>query len=220
MGVVMGALGSVGSAIAGAGSSAMTWLGGTSAGFSNAGLLGMGTSILSSLGGAQSSRQQAKMMKKAQEAEWQTRLADTRENYKQIAREVQQVNQEANENLMQNQVSLAQQMAEVELMAASSGTGGQSVTAMMTDLSATAGRNSSTIIQNMENQQQSISNQLRAIQKGGAVEMRKFNKPSAASTITSALGSGLSGYMSASKTGKELSDAYVSSRRGSNIKLN
>lgn len=219
MGIVMGALGSMGSAIMGAGSSAMGWLGGTSAGMSNAGLLSMGTSILSSIGGSMSQRNQAKAMKKAQEAEWRQRLSDTRENYKQIAQSEQQMNQEYRENLMQNQISLSQQQAEVELMAAASGTGGNSITAMMTDLSATAGRNQAAIVQNFENEQQSISNQLRSVQLGGQVEKRKFNKPSAFSTLTSAVGAGAQGYFSGKKTGQELSSAYTSSRRGANIKV-
>lgn len=220
MGIVAGAASAVGGAVSGGVSSAMGWLGGTTAGMSNAGLLGMGTSILGSLGGAISSGNQAKAMKKAQKREWQQRLSDTRENYKQIAQADQQANQEYRENLMQNQVSLATQIADVELMAAASGTGGQSVTAMMTDLSASAGRNQATIVQNFENQQQSISNQLRAIQKGGATEMRKFEKPSAFNTLASAVGSGLTGYLSGSKTGKELTTAYKDSRRTSNIKTN
>ncbi|MGL5456734.1 MAG: virion core protein, T7 gp14 family [Citrobacter telavivensis] len=185
-----------------------------------AGAVMAGMSVLSSVKKSQGEASQAKANEAAQRAEWIQRLADTRENYKQIAQEAQQVNQEANQNIIQNQMSLAQQKAEVELMAAASGTGGQSVSAMMTDLSATAGRNSATIIQNAENQQQSISNQLRAVQKGGAVEFRKFDKPSASNTIFGAVGSGLSGYLTGSQAGKALGDAYTSSRRGSNIKLN
>lgn len=217
---IMGGLSSAGGAISAAGGSAMKWLGGsTVGGLSNAGLLGVGTSILSTLAGGVSAKNQAKAMEKAQEAEWQARLQDTREAYKQIATQSQQMNQEANEDLMQNEVSLAQQKADVELMAAASGTGGQSVTSMMTDLSATAGRNSSTIIQNMENQQQSISNQLRAVQKGGAVEKRKFEKPSALGTIIKSVGSGAMGYLSGESTGKGLSKAYADSRRGTQPKV-
>ena len=219
MGIIATAATSMGSMIAGGAGSAMTWLGGTSAGMSNAGLLGMGTSLLSSLGGSRSQRAQAKAMEKAQEAEWQQRLSDTRENYAQAAQAEQAYNQEYRDDLMQNQISLAQQKAQVELMAGASGTGGQSITAMMTDLSASAGRNQATIVQNFENQQTSVSNQMRAIQKGGAVEKRKFEKPSAFSTITSALGAGAGGYLTGAKTGRELSSAYTSSRRGTNVKL-
>lgn len=220
MGIIAGAATAAGSALASMGGSVMGWLGGTSAGMSNAGLLSMGTNLLSSLGGSMSGRNSAKAMKKAQEQEWAQRMSDTRENYKQLAQVEQQANQEYRENLMQNQASLAQQQAQVEVMAAASGTGGNSVTAMMTDLSASAGRNQAAIIQNFENEQQSISNQMRAIQKGGAVEQRKFNKPSAFNTIASAVGAGAQGYFSGKKTGQELSSAYTSSRRGTNIKLN
>lgn len=220
MGVIAGAMSAAGGAISSMAGSAMGWLGGTSAGFSNAGLLSMGTSILSSLTGSSNSRKQAKAMEKAQAAEWKQRMSDTRENYKQIARQEQQVNQEYREDLMQNQISLAQQQAQVELMAAASGTGGQSITAMMTDLSASAGRNQSRIVQNFENEQQSISNQLRSIQLGGQMEKRTFNKPSAFNTIASAVGAGAQGYFGGKKTGQELSSAYTSSRRSSTIKAN
>lgn len=232
MGITMGALGTAGGAIAGWGSSAMAglssmggsamgWLGGsTASGMSNAGLLSMGTNLLGSLSGSSTQRNEAKVMERMQELEWQQRMADTRGNYKQIAETERAVNQEYREDLMQNQISLAQQQAQVELLAGASGTGGGSVTAMMTDLSATAGRNQSTLVQNFEYQQQSISNQLRAIQSGGSVEKRSFSKPSAFNTLTSAVGAGVGGYMSGASMGKELSTAWKDSRRTSNIKLN
>lgn len=228
MSVISGAMGSLaasgglaaaGSALSGAGGAAAGWLGGSSAGFSNAGLLGMGSGLLSSLGGALGARSEAKAMAKAQRLEWERRLSDTRENYKQIAQAEQQLNQEHQENLMQNQISLSQQQAELELMSAASGTGGQSITAMMTDLSATAGRNQATLVQNFENEQQSISNQLRAVQLSGQVEQRKFNKPSAFNMLASAVGAGTQNYFSAKNIGKEFSNAFTSSRTGTSPKV-
>ncbi|MGL6086420.1 MAG: virion core protein, T7 gp14 family [Enterobacterales bacterium] len=184
------------------------------------GIVGAAVSVASSLKKSKEASNQAEADKKAQQAAWIQRLADTRENYKQVAQQAQQVNQEYRQDLMQNQVSLAQQKADVELMAAATGTGGNSVSSMLTDLSASAGQNQARIIQNYENEQQSISNQLRQVQTGGAMEMRTFNKPSSGSTILGAANAGLSGYMSGSKTGTALQKAYTDSRRGSNIKMN
>lgn len=208
---IMGAAG-MGSAASGAMGSAMSWLGGSTGGFSNAGMLGAFGSILGSYGDYKTEKSNAKKLKAAQEAQWQAQLADTRENYRQLGQAEQVANKEYREDLIQNQASLLQQQAQVQLLAASSGTGGASVTAMMTDLAAQGGRNQAQIVDNFENTQQGFINQAKAIQKSGQMEMREFKKPSATSAIINGIGGAAQGYLKASQTGKGFAKAYQDSR--------
>lgn len=192
--------------------SVMGWLGGSTAGFSNSGLLSMGGSLLNSLTGFLTGGDQAEALKQAQEEQWQQQLINTREQYKQLGDLERQANKEYHQDIIQNQVSLLQQQAQVELMAGASGTGGASISSMLNDLSGQAGRNQSQIIDNFENQQISFINQAKAIQTGGQMQMREFKKPSAFSSLLSGVGSAASSYLSGSKTGKELSNAWSNYR--------
>ncbi|AIM51261.1 internal virion protein [Lelliottia phage phD2B] len=185
-----------------------------------AGAVMAGISVVGSLKKSQGDKAQAKADAAAQKQAWKQRVVDTRENYKQVALAEQQANQEYREDLMQNQISLAQQQAEVELMAAASGTGGQSISAMLTDLSTSAGQNQSKIVQNFENEQTSLSNQYRSIQSGASMEMRQFKKPTTGETVMGATSAGLQGFMGGYNTGTALKGAYTDYRKGSTIKTN
>lgn len=216
-----GAAAAAGSAATAAGGSAassgvlgsvMGWLGGSTAGFSNSGLLSMGGSLLSSLTGFLSGGNQAEELRKAQAEQWKQQLINTREQYRQLGDMERQANKEYHQDIIQNQVSLLQQQAQVELMAGASGTGGASISSMLRDLTGQAGRNQSTIIDNFENQQQSFVNQARAIQTGGQMQKREFKKPSAFSALASGLGNAASAYLTGHRTGTELSKAWADSR--------
>ncbi len=185
-----------------------------------AGAVMAGVGALSSINKSQGGKAQAKADAAAQEQAWKQRVVDTRENYKQVALAEQQVNQEYREDLMQNQISLAQQQAAVELMAAASGTGGQSISAMLTDLSTTAGQNQAKIVQNFENEQTSISNQYRSIQSGASMEISGVKKPTTGETIMGATASGLQGFIGGYNAGNALDSAYTDYRKGSSIKTN
>lgn len=212
MAIAATAASSLGSAASGAASSVMGWLGGTTGGFSNSGLLSMGGSLLSSLTGFLSGGDQAKELRKAQAEQWKQQLINTREQYRQLGDMERQANKEYHQDIIQNQVSLLQQQAQVELMAGASGTGGASISSMLSDLTGQAGRNQSTIIDNFENQQKSFVNQARAIQTGGQMQMREFKRPSAFSALASGLGNAASAYITGHKTGTELSKAWADSR--------
>lgn len=170
-------LSSVGGSAAASGmaGSAMSFLGGSSAGLSNSGLLSMGGSLISGLANMFSGDAEAKAQKKAQEERWRQQLINTREQYRQLGQQEQHANKEFHSQLIQNQVSLLQQKAQVELMAGATGTGGGSVSAMLADLTNQAGQNQSKIIDNFENQQQSFINQAKAIQMGGGKERIGYN---------------------------------------------
>lgn len=201
---------------AGAGSgilgSAMSWLGGSTAGFSNSGLLSMGGSLLSSLTSFLSGGNEAEALRKQHQEQWKQQMINTREQYRQLGDLERQANKEFHQDLIQNQVSLLQQQAQVELMAGASGTGGASISSLLGDLSGQAGRNQSQLIDNFENQQQSFINQAKAIQTGGQMQQRSFEKPSAFSSLLSGVGSAATSYLSGAKTGKALSTAWKESR--------
>jgi alanyl-tRNA synthetase len=177
-----------------------------------AGAVMAGLAILSSVKKNQEQGAMAAADAKAQQAAWVQRLNDTRENYKQIARASQQVNREKNEDIIQNQTSLAQQKADVELMAGASGTGGNAITSMIGDLSRTAGQNQSRIINNYDSEQQNMANQLRQAQLGGQVEMRQFRKPSSSDYLLGGLSSGMQGFMAGKSGGDALGKAWGDSR--------
>lgn len=185
-----------------------------------AGIVMAGLAVASSIKNSRQQGKQADADRKTQRQLWELQKADTRENYRQLASVEQQEQKEYKEQLLQNQTSLSQQKAAVELMAAASGTGGNSVDAMMTDLTNTAGQNQAQIVSNYENQQQSIANQYRSIQKGGAMEMRRFNKPSTVSTLTGSISSGLQGFMGGYQAGAQVKSAYDDWRTPSQIKTN
>lgn len=212
MAIAATAASTLGASASGAASSVMGWLGGSTAGFSNSGLLAMGGSLLNSLTGFLSGGSQAKAYKKAQEEQWQQQLINTREQYRQLGDMERQANKEYHQDVIQNQISLLQQQAQVELMAGASGTGGASISSMLSDLTGQAGRNQSAIIDNFENQQQSFVNQAKAIQTGGQMQKREFKRPSAFSALASGLGDAASAYVTGYKTGTGLSKAWADSR--------
>lgn len=214
MAIVGTAAASLGSMVGGSGvaSSVMGWLGGSTAGFSNSGLLAMGGSLLSSLTGFLTGGEQAKALKKAQKEQWKQQMINTREQYRQLGDAERVANKEFHQDLIQNQVSLLQQQAQVELMAGASGTGGASISSMLNDLSGQAGRNQAQIVDNFENQQQGFINQAKAIQTGGQMQQRSFSKPSAFGSLVSGLGSAATSYVTGSKLGKDFSTAWKESR--------
>lgn len=196
-----GVLGSIGS-----------FLGGSSAGFSNSGLLSAGLQGLNMLGGLFGGQDTAKAMKKAQEEEWRQRLEATREAYSSVANAERSAAKQYHSDFLNNQISLMQQRAQVAVMAGATGTGGSSITSMLNDLTAEGGRNQSTIIDNYENQQINFANQLKSIQRGGQMQMRTFDKPSALGTLVKGLPSLASSYVTGSKAGIELGKAITDSR--------
>lgn len=212
MAIIGTAAASLGSAAGGVANSVMGWLGGSTAGFSNSGLLSMGGSLLSSLTGFLTGGEQAKALKKAQNEQWKQQVINTREQYRQLGDAERAANKEFHQDLIQNQVSLLQQQAQVELMAGASGTGGASISSMLNDLSGQAGRNQAQIVDNFENQQQGFINQAKAIQTGGQMQQRNFSKPSAFGSLVSGLGSAATSYLTGAKTGKDLSTAWKESR--------
>lgn len=212
-----GAAAAGGAAASGAASSGIlgsvgSFLGGSTAGFSNAGLLSMGVNLLGSLGSMFGEDDTAKAMRKAQEEQWRQQLIATREAYASVANAERSAAKQYHSELLDNQVSLMQQRAQVALMAGASGTGGNSITSMLNDLTGDAGRNQSTIIDNYENQQIGFVNQLKSIQRGGQMQMRTFEKPSAFSRITKGIAGAASSYLSGSQTGKALGKAISESR--------
>lgn len=198
--------------VKGAGDSAVKWLGADTAGFSNSGLLAMGGSLLDGLTGFLSGGAEAKALKRAQKEQWEQQMVNTREQYKQLADAERAANKDKHTELLQNQVSLLQQRGQVELLAGASGTGGASISSMLGDLSAQAGNNQSQIIDNYERTQQGFINQAKAIQTGGQMVQRQFNKPSAFSSMISGLGSAANAYMSGSIIGRDFSKSYRESR--------
>ena len=102
----------------------MSWLGGSTAGFSNSGLLSMGGSLLSSLTSFLSGGNEAEALRQQQQEQWKQQMINTREQYRQLGDLERQANKEFHQDIIQNQASLLQQQAQVELMAGASGTGG------------------------------------------------------------------------------------------------
>lgn len=196
-----GVLGSIGS-----------FLGGSSAGFSNAGLLSAGLQGLNMLGGLFGGQDTAKAMKKAQEEEWRQRLIATRDAYSSVADAERSAAKQYHSDFLNNQISLMQQRAQVAVMAGATGTGGSSITSMLNDLAADGGRNQATIIDNYENQQINFANQLKSIQRGGQMQMRTFDKPSALGTLIKGIPSLASSYVTGSKAGMALGKAITDSR--------
>lgn len=188
------------------------FLGGSSAGFSNAGLLSAGLQGLNMLGGLFGGQDTAKAMKKAQEEEWRQRLEATREAYSSVANAERSAAKQYHSDFLNNQISLMQQRAQVAVMAGATGIGGSSITSMLNDLTAEGGRNQSTIIDNYENQQINFANQLKSIQRGGQMQMRTFDKPSALGTLVKDLPSIASAYVTGSRAGMELGKAITESR--------
>lgn len=207
-----GAAGGAAAAAGGSGimGSVMGALGGS--GGAGGGLLSMGGSLLSSMTGFLGGGDKAKAMKKEQEEQWKQQMINTREQYRQLGDAETQANKEYGEQLINNQVSLLQQQAQVELMAGASGTGGASISSMLGDLSADAGRNQSKIIDNYENQQKSFINQAKSIRTGGQMQMRSVEKPSAFASAISGVGSAASAFAGGAKTAAGLKDAWDNSR--------
>lgn len=220
MGIISAGLASAGAsslagsaaASSGVGGGLASWLGGSSGGFSNAGLLGGGASLFGSLTGFLSERSQAKALKKAQDEQWKQQLVATRETYKQIGQEETAANKQFHSDILNNKVSLLQQQAQVELMAGASGTGGQSISSMLSDLSAQGGTNQANILDSHENQQINFTNQLKSVRSNNQMVMREFKKPSAFGALSKGISDMAGSYMSAAKTGKEFSKAYNDSR--------
>lgn len=188
------------------------FLGGSTAGFSNAGLLSAGFQGLNLISGLFGGQDTAKAMKKAQEEEWRQRLIATRDAYSSVADAERSAAKQYHSDFLNNQISLMQQRAQVAVMAGATGTGGSSITSMLNDLTAEGGRNQSTIIDNYENQQINFANQLKSIQRGGQMQMRTFDKPSALGTLIKGIPSLASSYVTGSKAGMALGKAITESR--------
>lgn len=189
-----------------------SFLGGSSAGFSNAGLLSAGMQGLGLLGNLFGGSDEAKAMKKAQGEQWRQQLIATQEAYKTVADAERSAAKQYHADAISNQASLLQQRAQVALLAGATGTGGNSVSSMLNDLAAEGGRNQSTIIDNYENQKINFTNQLKSIQRGGQMQMREFKKPSAVSTLVQGIPSLASAYVTGSKSGMALGKALTDSR--------
>lgn len=159
-----------------------SWLG-SKAGVGNNPFVQAGNSILSSVGSFLQQKAMANALKKQQEQQWKAQMANTREQYRQQGEQMQAAAQDYANAGLANQMSLAEQRAGVELMAAASGTGGGSITSMLTDLNAQAGRNQSQIIENYERQQMGFVNRLKGIQNNGQMVFRKFEKPKLFNTL-------------------------------------
>ena len=197
-------------AVSGTATSVMGALGGN--GGMGGGLLSMGGSLLGTLTGFLGDRSEAKALKKQQEEQWKQQMINVREQYRQLGAAEQQANQEAGEQLIDNQVSLLQQKSQVELMAAATGTGGASISSMLTDLTGQAGRNQSKIIRNFENQQQGFINQAKAIRTGGQMVQRQIKKPSAFAAVAQGLSALPGAFDSGRKTSMSLKKAWDDSR--------
>ena len=198
--------------LSGIGSTVANFMGGSAGGFSNFGLLNMGASLLGSVSNFLSGNEEAKALKRQQEEQWKQQMINVREQYRQLGDMERVANKEHHQQVQQNQISLLQQQAQVELLAGATGTGGGSVSAMLNDLSAQAGRNQAQLVDNFENQQQSFINQAKAIQTGGQMQMRSFNKPSAFGSLASGLGKAATAYVTGAQVGKGFKEAYFDSR--------
>lgn len=188
------------------------FLGGSTAGFSNSGLLSAGLQGLNLISGLFGGQDTAKAMRKAQEEEWRQRLIATRDAYSSVADAERSAAKQYHSDFLNNQISLMQQRAQVAVMAGATGTGGSSITSMLNDLTADGGRNQATIIDNYENQQINFANQLKSIQRGGQMQMRTFDKPSALGTLIKGVPSLASSYVTGSKAGMALGKAITESR--------
>lgn len=224
---VMSGMSSIGSMFAGSGAAAAGgtaagsggllgslggFLSGSSAGFSNAGLLSAVMQGLGLLGNIFGGSDEAKALKKAQKEQWRQQLIATQEAYKTVADAERSAAKQYHADAISNQASLLQQRAQVALLAGATGTGGNSVSSMLNDLAAEGGRNQSTIIDNYENQKINFTNQLKSIQRGGQMQMREFKKPSAVSTLVQGIPSLASAYVTGSKSGMALGKALTDSR--------
>lgn len=219
-----GATGATGASGGGFGSGVMNWLGGSSfggsgaggagggGGMSNFGMLQAGSSALSSIGSFITGNSEAKAMQKAQKEQWKQQMINTREQYRQLGQAEQFANQEYHDQLIQNQASLMQQRGQVELLAGATHTGGASINSMLSDLTGQAGRNQAAIINDYENQVDSFINTAKAIQSGGQMEQRSFNKPSAWGSLASGVMNATSAYMSGAQKGQMFADAFKNSR--------
>lgn len=142
-----------------------------------------GGSILNTASSYLQDRAMTAALKRQQAKQWEANLINTREAYRQQGTQMQAAAQDNAQAGLANQMSLAEQRAAVELMAAATGTGGASVSSMLTDLNAEGGRNQSQIIENYERQQEGFRNQLKGIQSSGQMQIRKFEKPKLFDTI-------------------------------------
>lgn len=142
-----------------------------------------GGSILNTASTFLQGKAMANALKKQQDRQWKANLANVREQYRQTGQQMSAAGQDLANAGLSNQLSLAEQKAQVELMAAASGTGGASITSMLTDLNAQGGRNQSQILENFERQQEGFVNQLKGIQTSGQMVMRKFEKPKLFDTV-------------------------------------
>lgn len=143
-------------------------------------------------------------LKRQQAKQWEANLINTREAYRQQGTQMQAAAQDNAQAGLANQMSLAEQRAAVELMAAASGTGGASVTSMLTDLNAEGGRNQSQIIENYERQQESFRNGLKGIQSSGQMQIRKFEKPRLFNAIVKGTLSAATAYKTAKASNMKL----------------
>lgn len=152
------------------------WLG-AKAGAGNNPFVQAGNSILQSAGSFLQQKAMANALNKQQKRAWKANVANVREQYRQVGQQMQAAGQDYANAGLANQMSLAEQRAGVELMAAATGTGGGAITSMLTDLNAQGGRNQAQIIENFERQQQGFVNRLKGIQSSGQMVIRKFEKP-------------------------------------------
>lgn len=207
-----GASGAAGSGGGGMLSGFSNWMGGSSGGMSNSGMANAGMSMFSSLTNFLTAKSQAKAQKAAQEAQWKEQLKATREAYRQLGEAGTASNKQYHADTLNNQVSLLQQQAQVELLAGASGTGGQSISSMLEDLTAQGGRNQANILDNYETEQLNFSNQINAIRTGNQMVQRQFNKPSAFGAFANGISNAASSYVSGAQTGKDFSTAFNNSR--------
>lgn len=133
--------------------------------------------ILNSAGSYLQEKAMASALDRQQKKQWRAMMANTREQYRQQGEQMAAAAADNAKAGLTNQMSLAETKATVELMAAASGTGGGSITSMLTDLNAQGGRNQAQIVENYERQNMGFANQLKGIQSRGQMVMRKFEKP-------------------------------------------
>lgn len=123
------------------------------------------------------------------------------EQYSQLRQPEVDIVKRGTQQSLSNQLNMIQLIERAKLMASASGTGGNSVNTLLSDLRAQGGRNQSAIINNTERELDGITRQADQIRATGISQLRYLKKPSAVQSLISGASSAASAYSIASGLG-------------------
>lgn len=191
---------------------------------------GWGTAIGAVVGGVAgmlTGNAAAKKQKKAMEAYNKQILEAAERNYQKIDIQEAEAAGDARDQLLDNNVSMVQKRAQIESMAAATGTAGGTLGTLINDQLAEGGRNQGKIVDNYSREMAGYVSQAEDVRRGAQVQMRDttIQKPTAgewlsltAQTATSMYG----GYKDGAALNKEMgsSSLFGGNSSGANKKLN